>query len=253
MSDLIQPIIGFREWIYEDGLLRSSGAGQAIWDPNITVAECETYEDKVGGYGVLSWYGEPEEEKEKPEPHDAPHKGCGCGLYAYHEPKEPRSRRASSTWFGGFGSEGDITVVTGAIAAWGKVEVHRTGFRAEKATVVALALDDACLTKKGRREMIETVASKYSAEVVPSYLLSEKAYDHGIKTPEEMLPEEEKAKESDHLIPSSFYSSLFKQQKQDLLNSLRYQPAGYLYGGSYGGSTYSISAKKSLYQKWLGK
>lgn len=54
-------------------------------------------------------------------PHEAPSNGCGCGLYGLHPwAAEPH---------------GDVY---GVIEAWGRVELHATGFRAEYARPVAL-------------------------------------------------------------------------------------------------------------------
>lgn len=173
MPDLVQPIIGFRMWTAENGLLRSSGAGNALWDPDVTVAECEGF-DKVRALippSLAHLLDEPEVSR---EPHPAPKADCGCGLYAYHGPQAL-----------------DGVAIFGAIAAWGRVEVHEVGFRAEKARIVALAIDDSCLYDKPRRELIERLAATYGAKAVPGYLLAEEARKHGIRCPKELLPERE--------------------------------------------------------------
>lgn len=179
VPDLVQAVIGYRAWRVEDGLLRSGGAGEAIWDPDVTVAECEGY-DKMGPLGLGYPRRSPQEAAEayglKIEPHDAPAKDCGCGLYAYHDPKMVAGTgSAESIW--------------GAVAAWGRLEVHREGLRAERARVVALALDDYCVDDSQRRPMIEQLAKIYGARAVPSYLLIEEAEQHGIAVPDEQRPE----------------------------------------------------------------
>lgn len=187
MPDLVQPVVGFRRWLIEDGLLRSTGAGKAIWDPGVTVAECETGRDKTDP-----------DDAPAPEPHTAPGADCGCGIYAYHEPgirRPDAMSRAMNGLMRSLASGGTVSArpieVAGAIAAWGGMEVHRDGFRAEKARVVALALDDECLEAPERRGLIEAAAAVYGAAAVPSYLLAEKAYEHGIAMPEDLLPEPE--------------------------------------------------------------
>ena len=195
MPDLIQPIIGFRSWDLEDGLLRSTGVGAAIWDPDVTVAECETGRDKV----EASYVTEDEDDeliafamagrKEEPKTHSAPAPNCGCGLYAYHDPIDP-SKQASGLYsiMYMYADRPSTPRITGAIAAWGQIEVHETGFRAEKARIVALCLDDKCATDKDRRKQIEDAAKTYGAEAVPTVYLPDAAYQHGIETPKNLRP-----------------------------------------------------------------
>ena len=59
--------------------------------------------------------------------HPAPAAGCGCGVYAWH-PRPATARRVLQwRWF-----------QPGIVEAWGGVEVHLDGFRAERARVHAL-------------------------------------------------------------------------------------------------------------------
>jgi len=60
------------------------------------------------------------------EPHASPDPRCQCGIYGYFTPG-PRS------WFG------EAYWCEGVVTAWGRVEIHRDGFRAEHARVEALA------------------------------------------------------------------------------------------------------------------
>ena len=53
--------------------------------------------------------------------HRAPRSGCECGLYALH----PQAR--ISEWVESFMTEG----VAGVVEAWGRIELHEVGFRAE--------------------------------------------------------------------------------------------------------------------------
>ena len=57
--------------------------------------------------------------------HRAPHATCGCGLYGLH----PRASAARELC----GDAADDGVVIGIVEAWGQVELHRDGFRAEYA------------------------------------------------------------------------------------------------------------------------
>lgn len=58
--------------------------------------------------------------------HVSPDPRCQCGIYGYFTPG-PRS------WFG------EAYWCEGVITAWGRVELHRDGFRAQHARVEALA------------------------------------------------------------------------------------------------------------------
>ena len=70
--------------------------------------------------------------------HAPPVADCMCGLYALTDPADRRlDFRADQA--------------VGAIAAWGDLEVHRTGFRAEHACVTALALPDGAGSSSARR------------------------------------------------------------------------------------------------------
>jgi hypothetical protein len=63
------------------------------------------------------------------EPHTSPDPRCQCGIYGYFTPG-PRSWYGEAYW------------CEGVITAWGRVEVHADGFRAEHARVEALALPE---------------------------------------------------------------------------------------------------------------
>ena len=65
----------------------------------------------------------------------APDPECGCGLYALHPRAGAEGRLAL-----GSPAAPDSQVVTGIVEAWGRVELHADGFRAEYARPVALLL-----------------------------------------------------------------------------------------------------------------
>lgn len=77
--------------------------------------------------------------------HDAPKGSCRCGLYAFHHLHRQLAREP----------------VIGGIAAWGDMEVHRDGFRAGRATVLALADD-----MRFRGELRRAV-ERYGVPIVP--------------------------------------------------------------------------------------
>lgn len=114
VPDLTQHIIGFREWKidWRNKTLGPIGIGGAPWSGrNWQDAECR-------GAGTRAPYG-----------HSSPHPDCDCGLYALHDfPDEPT-----------YGSAEHPGKVWGVVQAKGRIEVHKTGFRAEYARPMMLA------------------------------------------------------------------------------------------------------------------
>lgn len=128
--DFAEPVLGFRIWaLDDDGHLRGAAFDQ-LWTPGENVAVC-----RAG----------------KPHP-TAPVAGCRCGFNALHA-RPPKAYQYGPGY------------VAGAIAAWGEIEWHRTGFRAERACVLGLCWDD--FTSEARKRTIERAAKRYGVEVVP--------------------------------------------------------------------------------------
>ena len=78
--------------------------------------------------------------EDDPENHDPPGAGCRCGIYAFHpfgdaaeafeedvDAPEPGYARAVG-W-----------TICGVLSAWGRIEVHQEGFRAQRARLEALS------------------------------------------------------------------------------------------------------------------
>ena len=82
--------------------------------------------------------------------HEAPAPGCTCGIHAFHP------RRSSARHVLGYRSR-----VSGVVEAGGAVEVHRDGFRAERARPYAFFL-----TPRANAALIGRLAEAYRAEVV---------------------------------------------------------------------------------------
>ena len=124
-------------------------------------------------YGLRTWTvaGAPGEERlegtQQPEPwpaggewlvarcavdprHAAPEPGCTCGIHAWH-PRPGPARRALAT-------RGRIP---GVVEAGGAVEVHRDGFRAERARPFAFFV-----TPRGNAALVGRLAEAYRAEMV---------------------------------------------------------------------------------------
>jgi hypothetical protein len=106
--DLTRKVVGFRAFDVVGGDLESTGQ-YTRWMPGPNRARCLNDTS-----------------------HAAPVKDCLCGLYAYHRP--PEGWRTGEL-------QGECAA---AVTAWGRIEVHRDGFRAEYAQVELLFHDAYC-------------------------------------------------------------------------------------------------------------
>jgi glycine cleavage system H lipoate-binding protein len=149
--DFVQAVVGYRAWhLEDDGTLRPWTFSALPWDPGVNQAVCA-----------------------RDVRHAAPVEDCMCGLYALTDPADRRlDFRADQA--------------VGAIAAWGDMEVHRTGFRASHACVTALALPDGAGYEM--REALARAARRYGVPLVAADALSDEALKHGAPLPEEMFP-----------------------------------------------------------------
>ncbi len=150
-------ILGLRAWTVEAHLPSSavrlgSAVAEASWDPGgaWTRATCRP----LGGGS--------------PPRHRSPGAGCECGLYAFH----PDTGSAGALWEAHIKSTVDhsdpcfveLAGVCGVIEAAGRLEVHRVGFRAERARPVALVAGRRWPSHA--REAVEELAGLYAAEVL---------------------------------------------------------------------------------------
>lgn len=145
MPDVTEPIIGFRAWrVTCDGaLVPWSAAAAGAWVPGINSAIC------------LARPSTPS--------HRAPMRRCSCGIYALASADDRRLTHQN--------------LAVGAIAAWGDIEVHTTGFRAEKAAIVALALD--ADVDPVHRRRLTLAAARYGVPLVPRAGLAAAAGEYG--------------------------------------------------------------------------
>lgn len=151
--DLTVKVLGYREWLIADGELLAL-YNENSWGCGPNLARCDS--------GA----------------HPAPQKHCGCGLYGLHDVPEG---------WDGWGPY-PHTQVVGAILAWGRIEVHPTGFRAEWAEPLALGVGSGF--PKARTRRVERVAEDYGIAAVPVEKLTEFALQHGQPVPESLRPEE---------------------------------------------------------------
>ena len=125
--DLIEPLVGFRNWLVEGDALVSPYT-PVVWREAVMCARC------LGGGG-----------------HRAPHPSCGCGLSAY---REPQARFATVNFRG----------VSGIVSLWGRVQAHADHVRAEYARVEALALYSGWSGRQ--RAAVTSIARELDADLV---------------------------------------------------------------------------------------
>jgi hypothetical protein len=149
-------ILGLRSWdvrVAQNGDLRLCAAfGDSIWEPEgrWTQAHCLT-----DGYGGR---------------HSVPDPDCSCGLYAHHPHLEQARAHEAGYWSEadrlnpGDGSFAELGEVSGLVEACGRIEVHESGFRAERARPVVLLVGRNW--SASRRRGVERVARLHRAEVL---------------------------------------------------------------------------------------
>ena len=144
--DLIEAVVAFRKWRVVDGRLRS------LYEPIFWLEPAQRAECRSGRYGARS--------------HEAPHSGCSCGIYASHEP----DYRFPTV---------DYRGVSGIVTAWGAIEVHADGLRAEWVQVQALSL----YAHWGRRQTdaVKAVAESLEVDLIDLYDLEAVAAQYGAR------------------------------------------------------------------------
>jgi hypothetical protein len=149
--DLIQAVIGFRQFRVLDGGLWSLRANYR-WDAGTHVAVCRALDAHPG---------------------PPPQKGCTCGFYARYDPT-PRGASAATA-----------DLVAGAVRLWGRIELHAHGMRAERASVVALALP---YSHGAKRRRVLAVAESIGVPAVPARNLVAATRPFGGVIPRSMRP-----------------------------------------------------------------
>lgn len=182
--DLIGAVAGFRSWTLRapEAAAKEPVAGSLHpgwtnsdnpWPPGDFKARCEAH--------AVSLYDKP--------PHTAPDADCACGIYAVHELSSVPSSPRPPPW-----DARNVEVclpVTGVIRAWGDIEVHWEGFRAEFAEVFAFAPREADVPRgvDWVLPILRLTAEKYGAELVPFDQLPDAARRAGGIVPKELRPE----------------------------------------------------------------
>ena len=149
--DLIEPVLGFRQWRLDGDGLRSVHVDQR-WTCRSVEATCR----------ARAHPGRP-----------APVSGCTCGIYAWYR-RVPR-----------LASAGTDDLVSGAVVLWGAVELHHDGMRAQRAEVVALALPPWAGRK--RRRLVD-VAEALGVPAVPYRAVPAVGRRRGRPVPDDLRP-----------------------------------------------------------------
>ena len=148
--DLIEPLIGYRQWCIDETALWSPFMSYR-WVRGVNSARCP----------LDTGHADP------PPGHE-----CVCGIHAWYRPC-PRL---------GYATPG---LVGGAVVLWGAVELHPTGLRAQHAAVVALVLP---LAHTGKRRRLVEIANALEVETVPARQLTKTALEHGLPVAPELVP-----------------------------------------------------------------
>ena len=151
VPDLVEPVIGFRQWRLHDGKLWPLFADRP-WKRGVQTAVCPA---------LHALHDDP------PPGHD-----CTCGIHAWYR---------TCPLLGSAFTE----LVAGAVAMWGQMGLHAIGMRAQHALVIALALP---LWHGGKRRRVFEVADAYDTEAVPARRLAAVALEHGAPIPPQMRP-----------------------------------------------------------------
>jgi hypothetical protein len=156
--DLTQPVLGFRLWtLGSRGTLGAVAAG-SIWSRGVNEAVCCP--------GVAP--------SKRPK-HRSPHPGCVCGFNAYST-----LHRKLTAYQG---------TALGVIAAWGELDVYRSGFRAEFAQVLALALPGRRKVSEPERARFELASRRYGVPLVSRRELEAEGLKHAAPVPASLHPQ----------------------------------------------------------------
>ena len=160
-------VVGLRAWRLQGYRLASAGVYDgAFWNIGDTTARC------LWEYFGANWA----HPTDAPPGHTSPHPLCACGLYAYHPDIPIEWRAGARTW-----------AVFGLVQAWGQLEVHEIGFRAQYARPVLLAVERESMPADAVRH-VELVAAEFELDVVALDELPAHAVRFGRVVPRELRP-----------------------------------------------------------------
>jgi hypothetical protein len=167
-------VIGYRAWAIDPFLRLWSLTGYASepWTPGTNIARCGRGNIEPGVYYTTS---------HAPDGHNSPHSDCGCGLYCRRRSGEVLDELEWPRY-----EEIRNPMVAGAVAVWGDLRVHRDGFRASHACVIALATQPTMPFQM--RDLAALVADRYGVPLVAADEIEIEARRHGTPLPDEVAP-----------------------------------------------------------------
>lgn len=198
IPDLTERVIGFRQWtVGNDCLLRPAGKTDAPpWEPGPQLAQC--YVSTLGMRTSCV-----------PVVND----DCHCGFYALHNLYDAES-------YGGL--EGGSSV-QGIVTAWGRLAVHRDGFRAQYIELMAIIAPPRVKKGEGRYAMYKAVANKYNVPLMEYDRAEAFAEEFGKKVPDFLRPGSENDDEDVMLIMPTNKNSLSRWRQQAVHEARRYE------------------------------
>jgi hypothetical protein len=169
-------VVGYRRWHADDAnRLWPLWASRRPWTPGINTARCNCESSTSLRFEWNEFDGRRVIEP-APE-HDAPDEHCECGLYSWRQPRPAwQTDAARST----------PPSVIGAVASWGRIQVHADGFRAEHACVVLLAHHP----EVGGAELagLTDISELYRVDIVDVDELEQRALEYGSPLPASVTP-----------------------------------------------------------------
>jgi hypothetical protein len=169
-------VVGYRRWhADEHNRLWPLWASRRPWTPGANTARCNCASSASLRFEWSEFDGR--RILEPAPPHDAPDQNCECGLYSWRLP-----RRSWQTDV----SRSTPPSVVGAVASWGRMQVHADGFRAEHACVVLLAHHHSVSGEELSRLM--EIGELYRVDVVGVEELERRAGEYGSPLPASVMP-----------------------------------------------------------------
>jgi len=163
--DFASAVAGYRAWQLGPGgvLFPLALPAAPPWEPAVNRAQC---------------FARSRDGHEAPAPH------CTCGLHALHDPHDGRLELEQPA--------------VGAIAAWGEIEVYAAGFRAECASVIALAHHPS--RSEGPPARLREAARRYGVRLVSLAALEAEAGEFALPLPNEIVPNRQAGSSLDRIV-----------------------------------------------------
>jgi hypothetical protein len=156
-----EVILGYRIMRLDQGLLYSPYRGPYVWEAGVNSAYClDLLSQGIIGK-ILGRHGWRE---------GAPAHNCMCGLYAHYHLETVLAQQDSLV---NLNQENTLLC---AVVGWGRVELHRDGFRAQHMRLVGMA------TRRDGGDCLELekLAARYAVRLVSLNQLPVLASEHGV-------------------------------------------------------------------------